>query len=213
MYFISIKPLKEKHSELVQKKHRLDSIIQNNDKTINILRDSIEVKEAEIRYSEERIGELETDIYNLKKKHKEKLQELEDYTLEQVLDYILDYYDTDSTEACIRTTDKGIEIVIQPRLVYEWTYTIEKLESTSNELILTKNKASEYSILTEDLKDKINLLEGRDSVMVNSLETAQEKNGVLQQLIENRDKRIKQIKTQRNIVAGVAVIIIVISLI
>jgi septal ring factor EnvC (AmiA/AmiB activator) len=98
-------------------------------------------------------------------------------------------------------------------LIHEWSYTIEKLESTQITLKTYQKQANEYSLLVDGLENKINLLEAKDSLLNSSLNASENKNTVLQDIIENRNKKIKQIKTQRNIVTGVAVLVIVISLI
>jgi hypothetical protein len=212
-YFTEVKAIKFENVELVQQISDLDAQMSDNDAYISILKDSISVKDAEIRWSKEHISELEIEIKNNNRRHEEKMQELKNYTLEQALDYILSYYNTDSTEAYVRATNNGFGVVIQPRLIHEWSYTIEKLESTQITLKTYQKQANEYSLLVDGLENKINLLEAKDSLLNSSLNASENKNTVLQDIIENRNKKIKQIKTQRNIVTGVAVLVIVISLI
>lgn len=191
----------------------LDSIIGSNDKEIILLKDFVLDQDKIIESKNFNIASLELYIVNNAKETEKKIEELSNLSLEDVLAYILSYYETDSTEAEIIMHENGLQVIIKPRLIYEWSYTITKLESVNIELSVCKNQINEYKLMTEAFKNKISIMAQVDSLRINSMEKSEEKNTGLQKIIDNRNKKIKSITMQRNIVLGVAVIVFAIVLI
>ena len=211
-YFTAHQEWKEEYKELQERQNELNKIIDNNHKKLISLRNEINTKDKEIKQSENNIDSLKGVIETIIADHKQEIEELENYTLEEALTYILDYYDTDSTEAFITVQNDSILVTIRPRLIHEWTYTIEKLKSRDVEVSGYRKQISEYDILVDRLTHKVGLLESRDSLHVSTIDALDDKNNMFQKLIENRDKQIKSLKIQRNVAGGVAIAVIILCL-
>jgi len=211
-YFTKHQEWKKEYEELQEKQENLNKVIDNNNKKLLSLRNEINIKDKEIEQSENNIDSLKGVIETIIADHKQEIEELENYTLEEALTYILDYYDTDSTEAFITVQNDSILVTIRPRLIHEWTYTIEKLKSRDIEVSGYRKQISEYDALADRLMHKVDLLETRDSLNVSTIDALDDKNNMFQKLIKNRDKQIKNLKIQRNVVGGVAIVVIILAL-
>ena len=211
-YFTAHQEWKQEYKEIQEQQEELNKIIDNNHKKLSSLRNEINTKDKEIEQSENNIDSLKGVIETIIADHKQEIEELENYTLEEALTYILDYYDTDSTEAFITVQNDSILVTIRPRLIHEWTYTIEKLKSRDIEVSGYRKQISEYDALADRLMHKVDLLETRDSLNVSTIDALDDKNNMFQKLIKNRDKQIKNLKIQRNVVGGVAIVVIILAL-
>lgn len=211
--FVINKSQDEMYDSVIKHNVELDSIIGNNKQEISQLKSSNGAKDKIIESREFTIASLQTDIINIVKETDTRIEELSNLSLEEVLTYILSYYETDSTEAELIMHENSIQVIIKPRLMYEWSYTLAKLESRNIELLVYKNQVEEYALIVEDFKERIQNMDRVDSLRIDSMEKSEEKNSGLQEIIDNRNKKIKSITMQRNIVAGIAVIVFVIILI
>lgn len=211
LYFTSISKNNVKYDDLLSKNTQLTEQIETNNYNLLILKDSIAIKNAEINYSNERIHEQQNYIKSLESKLQEDLDNLTNMSLEEVLDYILNYYGTNNAE--LITHNNTLQVVIQEPLVREWSNTITKLESRNIEVLGYKDQVNNYETIMDQYIGKIDLLEQSDSLLRNSLDLEQEKNTNFQNIIDNRNKKIKSLKIQLGTVGGIAVVIIVLALI
>lgn len=209
-YFMVIRQNNEDYENVLDKNKKLTEQIVSNENSLKVLKDSLIIKDAEISWSNEKISEQDNYIKSLEVQLQEDLDNLSNMSLEEVLEYILNYYGTD--KATLITHNNELKVVIQEPLVREWSNTITKLESRNIELSGYKDQILTYEELMCQYIDKVDMLERSDSLLNNSLDLEQEKNTGLQQIIDNRNKMIKSLKVQRGILGGVVVVVIVVAL-
>ena len=209
LYFNSIKVNKNQYEQLTSANDSLNTFIKKEESIKKILKDSLIIKDAEINHHKERISELKMENANLQKKLEDRLDELSDMNLEEILNLLREYYDTDSTEIKIATHDSIITVSVQPRLIRLWANDFTMLESKTTEILGYQKQVSEYELLVYDYESKIDLQDSINVVNENIIKKEREKNTNFQNIIDNRNKKIKSLKIQRN-AAGVIVAIVII---
>ena len=212
LYFRTIKVNKNQYEQLTSINDSLNISIKKEESIKKILKDSLVIKDAEINYRNERIFDLKAENVNLKKKLEDRLDELSDMDLEEILNLLRDYYSTDSTEIKITTQDNIITVSVQPRLIREWANTLTKLESRNTELLSYQKQVSEYELLVCGYESKINVLDSINVINENIIEKEREKNTNFENLLENRNQKIQSLKIQRNTAGIIVAVVIVLAI-
>ena len=212
LYFRTIKVNKNQYEQLTSINDSLNISIKKEESIKKILKDSLVIKDAEINYRNERIFDLKAENVNLKKKLEDRLNELSDMDLEEILNLLRDYYSTDSTEIKITTQDNIITVSVQPRLIREWANTLTKLESRNTELLSYQKQVSEYELLVCGYESKIDVLDSINVINENIIEKEREKNTNFENLLENRNQKIQSLKIQRNTAGIIVAVVIVLAI-
>ena len=209
-YFFKYKPLEEDYNRAKQENKELSIRQDSKNRKIIDLQTDIYVKDVKIKERENTINSLRDDSDKIEDSYNNEIEELKNITLEEAVEIILDYYNVDGSNATIINYQDSIQIAFKPLLVHRWTYTLAKLESRNMEVSALQNQVLEYDSLIYDYQDKVQLLEKQDSLTNENYNLEKEKNGKLQEIIENRNQKIKSLKIQRNaagIIVGVVIVL------
>jgi len=209
-HFIYAKAEKMNYEILKEKNNELSYAQDVNQKKIINLQTDIHLKDITIQEREASISSLRDDIDDIRKDYEKKIEELKDITLEEAIDIIINYYGYTTEDVEIIKRDNDILVSFKPSLVHEWTYTLAELDSRTVELKNYQNQVIQYDSLMCDYIDKIVLMEEKDSLLNGVYELEVEKNSNLNEIIANRNKKIKSIKLQRNgmgILVGVVIVL------
>ena len=213
LFFTKYKPLQTDYDKTVEQNKYLERQQDTNHKYIVKLRNEIYDRDVIIKERENRIDEIANELDESKRREKEALQKLNNLTLEEIISYITAYYGVDISEVEIVKYDNEIRVAFKESLVRDVASTITKLESANVQLSVYEKEVFEYDLLVSDYEYKIDLLNKQDSLNVNNYNLEKDKNKNLQTLIDNRNKKIKSLTTQRTVIGGIAVVVIVIALI
>jgi hypothetical protein len=141
--------------------------------------------------------------------NQDKVKEL---PLDEMVKYILEYYDTDSTSAKITQVDSVTLISVTPKLINNVGNTIaelrdnlELLEAYEVSLTLADSLIVKQELNIGLLNDKVKQLESVNNDYKN-------KDAVNNGVIEGKDAEIKKYKFQRNVAGAGAIIIFIIAL-
>lgn len=142
--------------------------------------------------------------------NQDKVREL---PLDEMLQYILDYYNTDSTEAKIVQDGDSIVIMVTPKLIHSIGLTLAENRDNLEKLDAYKVYVQTSDSLINTLRlenDKLTL----KSITLESINKDLESiNAVNKDVIDSKDTDIKKYKFQRNVIAvGGAVIIVLLAL-
>ena len=209
-YFFKYKPLKMNYEKLLKENRELSYQQEVNQDRISKLDYKVFEKNEIIKERESTITSLRDDLDKATKNYEDKIEKLQNITLEEAVSIILDYYNVSDDNAEIIMHDNVVQIAFKPRLVKMIPMTLAKVESQSERLSVYENQVLEYDSLVVDYKDKIQMLEERDSLNANNYELEKDKNINLQTIIDNRNQKIKSLKIQRNslgIITGVVIVL------
>jgi len=81
------------------------------------------------------------------------------------------------------------------------------IEMTTNRSLL-----DEYKCIVANYEAKDSLYAQKDSLHLKDIGLEKEKNTTLKDLLDNRNAKIKSITTQRNVIGGIAIAVIIIVL-
>jgi len=213
LYFNTVHNNKLQYEQLTQVNDSLNNNIKSLETDKKVLKDSLIIKDAEINYRKEKISELAKENSKPKIKLEDRLRELSDMSLEQILNLLRDYYNTDSTEIFITTSNNTILVTIQPRLAREWANTITKLESRNIEVSGYKKQVLEYDLLITGYESKIGMLDSINVLNEGIIKQEREKNANFKELLDNRNKKIKTLKLERNAAGVIVAVVIVLAII
>jgi len=211
-HFRVMKTVKVEYNDLRKKNNALSYTQDVNQKKIIHLQTDIHLKNITIQERETTINSLRNDIDKIHLDYEKKIKELEDITLEEAIDIIINYYGYTTEDAKIITYENEIRIAFKPSLVHEIPKTLIKLESANIEIETYQNQVIQYDSLICDYIDKITLIEERDSLNLVNYELEKDKNGNLNKIIAERNKKIKSIKIQRTTLGIVTGVVIVLAL-
>ena len=212
-HFKKMNSLKVEYQTLQDENKRLSYAQDVNQKKIINLQTEVYTKDITIKERESTIKSLKEDINKIHSDYENKIKELQDITLEQAIQIIIDYYGYTTADIEIIEYENEIRVICKPFIAHDWVNTLTKLESRDMEVIAYQNQVIEYDSLMCDYIDKINLIEQERDLQLANYELEREKNSNFQKIIDARNKKIQSIKLQRNVIGGVAVVVIVLALI
>ena len=213
MYFVKVRPLQDDYTKQLEKNYAMEVQQDANNRAVNELEYSLYAKDKIILERNDRISEMANEIDEANKREKEAFKKLQNLSLEELIDFISNYYGISPSDIEVIAHNNEIRITFKEPLVRQVVNTITKLEYVTTELNLYKDQSKEYECLMESYIDKIELINRRDSLNVDNLRLEKEQNTGLENIIDNRNRRIKSLTTQRTILGGVVVVVLVIALI
>ena len=127
-----------------------------------------------------------------------------------MLQYILDYYNTDSTEAKIVQDGDSIVIMVTPKLIHSIGMTLAENRDNLDKLEAYKVYVQTSDSLINTLRLENNQLTLKSVTLESINKDLESINAVNKDVIESKDTDIKKYKFQRNVIAvgGIAVIIL-----
>ena len=139
--------------------------------------------------------------------NQDKIKEL---PLDEMLQYILDYYNTDSTEAKIVQDGDSIVIMVTPKLIHSIGLTLAENRDNLDKLEAYKVYIQTSDSLINTLRLENNQLTLKSVTLESINKDLESINAVNKDVIDSKDTDIMKYKFQRNVIAvgGIAVIIL-----
>ena len=147
------------------------------------------------------------------KVEKAKQEQVKNLPVDEMLEYILDYFDTDTTSAQLIQNGDTIYVIMQPKLVHDIGVTIAKYEDNLELL----DSYDIYISVSDSLINKLEIenksLRESNSLLSDINTDLKDQNNMYKTSREEKEKQIKRLKLQRNIIGiGSVVLIVLIAL-
>lgn len=184
-------------NELVQKHQQLEVANFEYDKIKQerIKAEKAWLKEKEILQSKLSANQEEKAVSNL--------------PLDEMLRYILDYYNTDTTEANIIQDGDSIVIMVTPKLIHSVGLTIAENKDNIKKLEAYHSYVTSSDSLIDRLSEENGQLVLKNTILEDINKNLESINTVNKDVIDSKDAEIKKYKLQRNIIAVGSVVVVV----
>jgi hypothetical protein len=148
------------------------------------------------------------NLANEKARRKEQ-NKVKDLTIEQLLKYITDYYNTDSTEVAIVNDGDSIMVMVTPKLVKqvggtiaEYRDNLELLKAYEIEITIADSLIESMTLQTDLLESKVDFLEDVTKDLNSKVDMLDKQLGLSKE-------EASKFKKQRNITGIVGIVLIV----
>lgn len=204
----------ERNKPQIDYNYRVDSlqnIIEQKERLLEENDSLLEIAEVETNKYYKLWQERKVHVNQLKKQLKESQNQnkVKNLPLDEMVAYIIDYFDTDTTQAQIMQNNDSIYVVVTPKLMSDIGVTIA--EHQDNLKMLEAYQAQVY--VCDTLVDK---LINENNILTASKEFLEDINKELKQkekeVLQQHKEEVKKLKFQRNIIAiaeGVAIILLI----
>jgi hypothetical protein len=189
------------NDQLVQNKQQLANV----DSVLKVIQQEQLIKEQKWQKEKENlVSQLQAN------QNQNKVKEL---PLNEMVEYVLDYYNTDTTEAKIVQEGDSIVILVTPKLIHSIGLTIAENRDNLRKLQAYKTYVISSDSLIDGLKAENRQLTLRGVTLESINKDLESINSENKGVIEGKDALIKKVKLQRNLIAvGGAVIIVLLAL-
>lgn len=199
-----IDPMDEQIDSLQDKIDRKDVLLQSITDELN--NERIKTTKFKELWSTER-SKLR-DLLAERKRNQNKVKNL---PIDEMLDYILDYFNSDTTNAQLLSKGDSVYIIMTPKLVDTIGQTIAQHQDNLELIDAYEIQVSLSDSLIHQLEAENVLLELRNSTLDDINNDLTEQNEMYKTSRAEKDKQIKRLKFQRTIIGigGVVLIILV----
>jgi hypothetical protein len=151
---------------------------------------------------------------NLKKAKVEnlKLKEVENLPIDKMLEYILDYFNSDTTDAQLIQDGDSIYVVIQPRLIDSIGTTIARYEDNLELLEAYEIQIITSNNLINNMIEEKGLLLRQVSLLEDINNDLENQNDMYKTSRAEKEKQIKRLKFQRTFIGVAGTVCIVLLL-
>ena len=187
----------------------LDRIVTEKSKLLHAVNKDLFTAQSETN----KYRELWLTVRKKLKAEKANQERVKNLCADEMLEYILDYFNTDTTSAQLIQDGDTIYVIMQPKLVHDIGVTIAKYEDNLELL----DSYDIYISVSDSLINKLEIenksLRESNSLLSDINTDLKDQNNMYKTSREEKEKQIKRLKLQRNIIGiGSVVLIVLIAL-
>ena len=156
------------------------------------------------------------DLWQKEKRNVEKVKaekseqnKVKDLPIDEMIKYILDYFETDTTQANLIKDGDSIYVVVKPKLMNQIGNTIAEHRDDLKLLEAYEIQIATSDSLVAKLINENNLLASKSELLEEINKDLTTKEGLYKGEIENKANLVKKVKLQRNVAGGVAAVFLV----
>lgn len=164
---------------------------------------------SELRINEEKRWQKEKESLLKKVQENHEAELVSNLPLDKMLEYILEYYNTDSTEAKIVQNGDSIVVMVTPKLIHSIGMTVAENRDNLTKLTAYKSYVNISDSLIETQAEEINLLTTKSIILESINKDLEGMNAENKDLITAKNKEIRKYKLI-SIGTGVGAVVLIV---